>query len=233
MEKVTDGIRRPSKKEKINNALSDRLTDLINDKKDRGTTQFQQAQAIGIDNASLSKYSNGTTSPEATALYKMAEYYECSTDYLLGRTKIKNPDTANIKIGNLLGLSEKAIKYLKTWKDIEEEDSMVFALNCLFESGKAERFFKYLLLYFFTDAKEFQINDHKNNVYLSDERVFVTNKDDTCTYLELNHVPFIYKECVSEILAEIKQILRDKGIKNETNKQTSRYIQTKIKDSEV
>ena len=35
MEKVTNGVYKPSKKEKINNALSDRLTDLINDKKEK------------------------------------------------------------------------------------------------------------------------------------------------------------------------------------------------------
>ena len=43
-------------------------------------------------------------------LYKLAEYYNVSTDYLLGRTDVKTPDTELKTVCEVTNLSESAVK---------------------------------------------------------------------------------------------------------------------------
>lgn len=47
------------------------------------------AKAIGLSTATATKWKNGTI-PNGEALIKIADYLDCSVDYLLGRTD--NPD---------------------------------------------------------------------------------------------------------------------------------------------
>lgn len=109
------------KKENTNNekilkdTLNDRLSDLIAEEKRRGISQRTQAKNINVDSSSLSKYANGMQLPTAEVLFKIAKYYKCSTDYLLGINDIKNIDCEDIAISKKLGLSEKAIEKLKKY----------------------------------------------------------------------------------------------------------------------
>ena len=48
------------------------------------------AKAIGLSTATATKWKNGAI-PNGEALTKIADYLDCSVDYLLGRTEIVNP----------------------------------------------------------------------------------------------------------------------------------------------
>ena len=48
------------------------------------------AKAIGVSTAIATKWKNGTT-PNGETLTKIADYLDCSVDYLLGRTD--NPES--------------------------------------------------------------------------------------------------------------------------------------------
>lgn len=63
--------------------FSDRLKEL---RKEKRLTQKQLAQILFIDDTSISKYENGKNGPENVILQQMADYFEVSIDYLLGRT---------------------------------------------------------------------------------------------------------------------------------------------------
>ncbi len=60
----------------------------------KGLTQKYLADLLGVDRTSISKYENGKQLPELPILEKLAQYFEVSTDYLLGREEI-NPKIIN------------------------------------------------------------------------------------------------------------------------------------------
>lgn len=49
-------------------------------------TQLQLSGMLNIGNVSLSQYENGTRTPDIDTIVKIAEFYDVTTDYLLGRT---------------------------------------------------------------------------------------------------------------------------------------------------
>ena len=60
-------------------------------RKDRKLTQKQIADMLGIARTTYSGYENGTREPDHEILQKIADFFEVSIDYLLGRTN--NPLT--------------------------------------------------------------------------------------------------------------------------------------------
>ena len=51
---------------------------------DKGLKQCDVAKAVGIDQRTLSNYETGKTNPDSFAIIKLAEFFNVSTDYLLG-----------------------------------------------------------------------------------------------------------------------------------------------------
>lgn len=53
-------------------------------RKEIGLTQEKVSDETGINRAKISKYENGSLEPNLEILGKLADYYEISTDWLLG-----------------------------------------------------------------------------------------------------------------------------------------------------
>ncbi|MBQ2568866.1 MAG: helix-turn-helix transcriptional regulator, partial [Ruminococcus sp.] len=64
-------------------------------RKERGITQKQAAADLEISQAVLSHYEKGVRECGLDFLVKAAEYYEVSTDYLLGRTVQRVPSSVS------------------------------------------------------------------------------------------------------------------------------------------
>ena len=75
-----------------------------------GETQEQAANRFGVSRQGFGNWLNGRTQPDYDALCKLAEYYNVSTDYLLGRTDVKTPDTELKTVCEVTDLSESAVK---------------------------------------------------------------------------------------------------------------------------
>ena len=58
-------------------------------REDRDLTQTQIAQMLGMSQTGYSKYETGENDIPTQVLIKLADFYETSTDYLLGRTDRK------------------------------------------------------------------------------------------------------------------------------------------------
>ena len=58
-----------------------------------GKRQRQVAADLGISQALLSHYENGTREPGLAFLVRACDYYGVTTDYLLGRTQTKTTAT--------------------------------------------------------------------------------------------------------------------------------------------
>ncbi len=50
-----------------------------------GVTQRQVAEAIGVTEPALNHYINGRREPDIATLVKLADYFDVSIDYLVGR----------------------------------------------------------------------------------------------------------------------------------------------------
>lgn len=66
----------------------------------------------GISTNSPSDKTFAVAGMKIETLFKLAEYYNVSTDYLLGRTDVKTPDTSISGCTQLTGLSETSIRKL-------------------------------------------------------------------------------------------------------------------------
>lgn len=64
-------------------------------RKERGTSQKQAAADLGISQALLSHYEKGVRECGLDFLVRAADYYEVSTDYLLGRTVQRVPSSVS------------------------------------------------------------------------------------------------------------------------------------------
>ena len=60
---------------------------LVEQRKINKLTQRQVANNLGISQPSYIRYENGTSEPNLTSLSKLADLFDVSVDYLLGRTE--------------------------------------------------------------------------------------------------------------------------------------------------
>ena len=58
---------------------------------DQGLTQREVAKVLGISQNTYSQYEIGVLNYPVDAIVKLADFYQVSTDYLLGRTSQKIP----------------------------------------------------------------------------------------------------------------------------------------------
>ena len=70
-----------------------RIRDL---REDMDLRQIDVANAIGIEQKTLSNYETGKTNPDSFAIIKLADFFGVSTDYLLGRTNNNTIDATDI-----------------------------------------------------------------------------------------------------------------------------------------
>lgn len=56
-------------------------------------TQEDMATLLGITRQAYGKYESGKNEPDMSSLSKLADYFEVTADYLMGRSDIKNPES--------------------------------------------------------------------------------------------------------------------------------------------
>lgn len=70
-----------------------RIRDL---REDRDLKQSDVAKAIGIDQKTLSNYETGKTNPDSFAIIKLADFFNVSADYLIGRSSDSQAEVEDI-----------------------------------------------------------------------------------------------------------------------------------------
>lgn len=96
--------------------LAKRLKEL---REERGYFQKFVADKLGIRSNTLSGYENGTRMPDPAMLTKIADLYNVSVDYLLGRTAIRHlEDIAAHRSDDILdSLPDEALKEIENFKE--------------------------------------------------------------------------------------------------------------------
>lgn len=79
---------------------------------ERGLSLRDLAQKLDITYSSLGKYERNEQQPNIETLIKIANYFDVTVDYLIGRTNCKNIN--NQPIADALGIDEQTILTLKS-----------------------------------------------------------------------------------------------------------------------
>lgn len=86
-------------------------------------TQLELSKKMNCAMSSIAMYENGTRKPSMEVLIKLSEIFDCSIDYILGKSDIRNPEELkNIKHANSAGLNtdgldEEDLKELQAQAD--------------------------------------------------------------------------------------------------------------------
>ena len=83
----------------------------------RNINQLKIAMDIGITQESISKYETGNAVPSKEILIKLADYLNCSIDYLLNRT-----DNPNINKDKISKEDEKIENLIFRYKSLSDEN---------------------------------------------------------------------------------------------------------------
>lgn len=102
-------------------------------RKERGITQQELADAIGISKGGLCYYENTNRAPDITVLEKFADFFKVSADYLLGRTNAQTQKAKLQAVCNYTGLSDKSVSLLAELK--EKNPQQLKAVNFLLEQA--------------------------------------------------------------------------------------------------
>ena len=88
-----------------------RIKDL---REDRDLRQLDVAQAVGIDQRSLSNYETGKTNPDSETVIKLASFFGVTCDYLLGVSNVNLRDHRAVikELGDIKQRLEEIQKYL-------------------------------------------------------------------------------------------------------------------------
>lgn len=92
--------------------LANRLVRL---RKKKGETQEQTASNLGLTRSAYSQYELGTRKPDPDTLVKIANYFDKSTDYLLGRD-------VEVNEGKEEYITEKEKSIIDEFRKLENED---------------------------------------------------------------------------------------------------------------
>ncbi|MBQ8176875.1 MAG: helix-turn-helix transcriptional regulator [Oscillospiraceae bacterium] len=115
-------------KKKQCDIFGERLAALRNKK---GLTQSELADNIKIQRVTIAKYETGQRAPSIDHLINFAEYFQVSTDYLLGLTETATTDTNVQMVCASTGLSENAVKSLIDLKTDTEDGKRTKIYNNL------------------------------------------------------------------------------------------------------
>lgn len=61
-------------------------------RQDNNMTQDELAKKIDTSRSNIANYENGKNMPSVDILEKLSKLFDCTTDYLLGKSDIRNPE---------------------------------------------------------------------------------------------------------------------------------------------
>ncbi len=100
---------------------------------EKGISQQQLADVILVSQQSVNKYENHDVEPDIDILIKIADYFDVSLDYLVGRTDIKEMVTKP----KMSDLSDKEAKFVQRFRCLKEnQKDFVFQLMDSYKSDK-------------------------------------------------------------------------------------------------
>lgn len=189
-------------------------------------TQEEVSKQTGIARTSILTYERGAGIPDSEKLYKLADYYGVSCDYLLGREDGTTHDTTYMM--KELGLSEKSIEVLRNAKK-DDAVYILFALDQILNNKYGLDFLKAFSKY--VAVPEFDpsliADDIFRSLYIQELSLFVAsnsyyNRNDLHT---MSYIPY------DDIhLLQLQNTLNDMLTIIKTDEKTKEEYITKFKE---
>lgn len=98
------------------------LQNLKNLRKEYGISQQRLADAIGISQQSVNQYENHNIEPDIEVLSRLADYFDTSIDYIVGRTEIRR----RIEYTEAFHLNESEAAVITQYRALKESEK-----NCI------------------------------------------------------------------------------------------------------
>lgn len=173
----------------------------------KGLTQEQLAEILGVSREMMVYYEGGKRKIKYDTLVKIADYFNVSTDYLLGRTKVSTTDMNLQGICDYVNLSEKAVNNIADFTELSVPFCCLSAgaiFNKLCETGDIFELCSHILSYYeITDLislYKMKIAEKKRNNedYSEYERLVNSAKTD-CDYFKWNISNYVNQitECIT------------------------------------
>lgn len=142
--------------------FAQRLKNLRQEKK---ISQTELASALNISNRTISMYEQGNSEPNVEILFKIADYFNVTADYLIGRTSCKNIE--NQSLSDFLGIDEKTIETLFLLSATTYKYSKLDYLEAIIQHPQFPGLLNQIHSYIANDTKgwhDIPVYDSKNNI---------------------------------------------------------------------
>lgn len=98
---------------------------------EKGENLEKIAKYLDVSIQTISNYENGKREMTPDTIIKLAEYFNVSTDYLLGKSDIRNPNTQEDDILNeaMIGMSKEDYEKLTEVQKKQIRDFAIFIKN--------------------------------------------------------------------------------------------------------
>lgn len=110
----------------------------------RSISQAELSKVLGISRQAISSYLNESTMPTIDKIDAIADFFDVTTDYLIGRTDSMRAENQNM--ADELGLSDESIDILRTLKREREKYKYhplnTFMVNIWSPLGSIDRYIK-------------------------------------------------------------------------------------------
>ena len=97
--------------------MNNRLKNLKLLRAEKGVSQQKVADAINSNQQSIHRYENGDYQPDIETLIALADYFDTSIDYIVGRTDIRN----RIERVDKYSLNKEEAKLIDNFRDFSPE----------------------------------------------------------------------------------------------------------------
>lgn len=95
-------------------------------------SQPQLAAAVGVQRQTISNYACGQSSPDWETLVRIAEFFDVSSDYLIGLSSVKTEDHDVRFVCDYTGLNEKTIDKFHKYAHLRNHESRILEVfDCL------------------------------------------------------------------------------------------------------
>lgn len=100
-------------------------------REEKGLFQSEIAKILGVSTAAVGFYENEKRDMSPDTIIKLANYFDVSTDYLLGKTDIRNPGKQidNILNEAMIGMSKEEYEALNETQKKQIRDFAIFVKN--------------------------------------------------------------------------------------------------------
>lgn len=129
-------------------------------REEKDLTQAQVAKILGVSRTTYTQYETGKSEPDLATVSKLAEIYETSVDFLLGKTDIPTPietnETRNTTIKRVTQALSSDTELLDFWYELLERDDLQIMFKQVKDmpSDTVRRIIRYIKLVEEEEARE-------------------------------------------------------------------------------